>query len=260
MIGDFVLAFGMGVRLAALVLIVALVGAAIIGRLWEGELTGSHAAIALLFVAGLLIGVVLLWNSPWVFALFLVAAGLAALWWMAQAATEHHLLAQMRAEEEQRYRAAVARDPRNAAAWSALGDLYLEMHRYDDAIACYERAVSVVPHAAEEHRKLQRARRLKEDAMRHQRRCPSCHSPLPVLAVVCPQCGEEISAPVWVYALAALKDRTALRKTLLAFLIAFPTVTFWLALLFALAPPGRAFLVLVTLAAIAIVVLVESRG
>jgi len=197
MIGAFATAFEMGIRLAALVLVVALVGAAVIGRIMEGELTGSHATIALLFVAALLVGVVLLWNSPFVFALFLVAAGLVALWWLAQVTAERQLVHQIHAEEEARYKAALERDPNNAAAWSALGDLYLEAKRYDDAIACYERAVQIMPTATEEKRKLRRAQQLKEEAQRTQRHCPQCHLPLPLLAVTCPQCGEEVSAPVW---------------------------------------------------------------
>ena len=58
MVGAFVTAFEAGIRLAALVLVVAIAGAAIVRRIIEGELSGSHAAIGLLFVAGLLIGVV----------------------------------------------------------------------------------------------------------------------------------------------------------------------------------------------------------
>jgi Tetratricopeptide repeat. len=260
MVGAFATAFEMGIRLAALVLVVALVGAAIIGRIMEGELTGSHATIALLFVAALLVGVVLLWNSPFVFALFLVAAGLAALWWLAQVTAEHQLVHQIHAEDEARYKAALERDPNNAAAWSALGELYLEAKRYDDAIACYERAVQIMPTATEEKRKLRRAQQLKEEAQRTQRHCPQCRSPLPLLAVTCPQCGEEVSAPVWVYLLAAARDREALRRTFLAFLVAFPIVTLWLMLFFALNFLGRALLLLFTLVAILIVVMMELRG
>jgi len=60
----FAAAFEMGIRLAALILVVSIVGAAVIGGVIEGELTGSHAGIALLFVAALLVGVVLLWDTP----------------------------------------------------------------------------------------------------------------------------------------------------------------------------------------------------
>ncbi len=191
---------------------------------------------------------------------FLVAAGLVALWWLAQVTAERQLVHQIHAEEEARYKAALERDPNNAAAWSALGDLYLEAKRYDDAIACYERAVQIMPTATKEKRKLRRAQQLKEEAQRTQRHCPQCHSPLPLLAVTCPQCGEEVSAPVWVYLLAAARDREALRRTFLAFLVAFPIVTLWLMLFFALNFLGRALLLLFTLVAILIVVMMELRG
>ncbi len=260
MAGAFVTAFEMGIRLAALVLVVAIFGAAVFGRVVEGELTGSHAAIALLFVAALLVGVVLLWDSPLVFAMFLVAAGLAALWWLARMTAERQLLHQLRAEDEARYKAAIERDPNNAAAWSALGDLYLEMQRFDDAIACYERAIQIMPNLSEERRKLRRAQKLKEEAQRTQRYCPQCRSPLSSLAVTCPQCGEEVSAPVWVYLLAAARDREALRRTFITFLVAFPIVTLWLMLFFALNFLGRALLMLSTFVAILIVLMMELRG
>ena len=256
----FAVAIGAGIRLAALILVVAIVGTAIVGRIVEGELSGGHAAIGLLFVAGLVIGVVFLWNSPLVFALFLAAAGLVALWAMAQFAAEKSLVKQIQQEEEARYRAAIERDPKNAAAWSALGDLYLEAKRYDDAIACYERAVQLAPTDATERRKLVRAKQLKSEAETKGKFCPQCKSPVSLFAVKCQSCGYELSAPIWVYLLAAASDRTAMKRAAITFVIAFPIVSLWIALLAALNPIGRAILVLATLSAIGIVVLIELRG
>jgi tetratricopeptide (TPR) repeat protein len=259
MIGAFVTAFEAGIRLAALVLVVAIVGAAIIGRIIEGELSGSHAVIGLLFVSGLLIGVIFLWNSPLVFALFLLAAGLAALWAMAQTVSERQLMMQIRAEDEARYKAAIERDPKNAAAWSALGDLYLEAKRYDDAISCYEKAVQLMPNDPTEKRKLMRAKQLKSEAEAKGKFCPQCKSPTPLLAVQCPNCGYELSVPVWVYLLAAAKDKSAMAKVSVAFVLAFLAASVWLTLFFALNSFGRAILVLATLAAICVVALMELR-
>ncbi len=259
MIGAFVTAFEAGIRLAALILVVAIVGAAIVGRIIEGELSGSQAAISLLFAAGLLIGVVFFWNSPLVFALFLAAAGLAALWAMAQFAAERALVKQIQQEEEARYKAAIERDPKNAAAWSALGDLYLEAKRYDDAIACYERAVQLTPTDTAERRKLARAKQLKSEAEAKFKLCPQCKSPVSTFAIHCPSCGYELSAPIWLYLLAATSDRKAMRKVMLAFLIAFPIATLWAMLLFALNPIGRTILVLATLAAFGIALLIELK-
>lgn len=260
MIGAFTTAFEAGIRLAALILVVAIVGVAIFGRIIEGELSGSHAAIGLLFVAGLLVGVVFLWNSPLVFALFLAAAGLAALWAMARFAAERSLVRQIQQEDEARYKSAIERDPKNAAAWSALGDLYLEAKRYDDAIACYERAVQLAPADATEKRKLARAKQLKSEAEAKGKFCPQCKSSVSIFAIQCPSCSYKLSVPVWVYLLAAASDKTAMGKVVLAFLVAFPIATLWAALLFALNPIGRAILVLATLAAIGIVLLIELRG
>lgn len=260
MVGAFATAFALGIKFAALILVVAMVGAAIVGRIVEGELSGNHAVIGLLFVAGLLVGVVLLWNSPLVFALFLVAAGLVALWAMAQFAAERSLIRQIRQEEEERYKAAIERDPKNAAAWSALGDLYLEEKRYDDAIACYERAVQIAPTDAEERRKLARAKQLKSEAEAKGKFCPQCKAPVSQLTVQCPFCGYELSVPIWVYLLAAAGDRVAMRKVAIAFALAFPVASLWAALLLSLNPTGRAVLLLATLAAISIVLLIELRS
>lgn len=260
MVGAFVTAFEAGLRLAALILVVALVGAAILGRIIEGELSGSHAVIGLLFVAGLLVGVVFLWNSPLVFALFLAAAGLVSLWAMAQFAAERQMIKQIREEEEARYKAAIERDPKNAAAWSALGDLYLEVHRYDDAISCYERAVQLMPNDAAERRKLLRAKQLKNEAEARERMCPQCKAPTKLLATHCPHCGYELSVPIWVYLLAATKDRSAMAKVALTFVIALFATSLWIALFISLNTFGQAILVLTTLAAALIVLLMELRG
>lgn len=260
MIEAFAAAFAAGMRLAALVLVVAIVGAAIVGRIIEGELSGGHATIGLLFIAGLLIGVVFLWNSPLVFALFLAAAGLAALWTMAQFAAEKSLVKQIQREEEARYKAAIERDPKNAAAWSALGDLYLEAKRYDDAIACYERAVQLAPTDATEKRKLAKARQLKAEAEAKGKFCPQCKTPVPLFAVQCQSCGYELSVPVWVYLLAAASDKTAMKKVAITFIVVFPIASLWVALFAALNPIGKAILLLATLSAIGIVLLIELRG
>lgn len=260
MVGAFVMAFEAGLRLAALILVVALVGAAVLGRIIEGELSGSHAAVGLLFVAGLLIGVVFLWNSPLVFALFLAAAGLASLWTMAQFAAERQMIKQIREEEEARYKAAIERDPKNAAAWSALGDLYLEAQRYDEAISCYERAVQLAPNDATEKRKLLRAKQLKSETEARGKTCPQCKAPITLLATQCPQCGYEVSAPIWVYLLAAAKDKSAMAKVALTFFVALFLTSLWIAFFITMDTFGRAILILATLGATLIVLLVELRG
>lgn len=260
MLEAFVSAFEAGIRLTALILVVAIVGAAIVGRIIEGELSGSHAAIGLLFIAGLLIGVVFLWKSPLVFALFLASAGLVALWTMAQFAAERSLVKQIQREEEARYKAAIERDPKNAAAWSALGDLYLESKRYDDAIACYKQAVQIAPTDTTERRKLERAKQLKSEAEAKGKFCPQCKRPVSFLAVQCQSCGYELSAPVWVYFLAAARDKTAMKKVAITFIIALPIASLWVALFVALNSIGKAILLLATLAAIGIVLLIELRG
>ncbi len=252
-------AFALGVRLTALIFVVALVGVAILGRIVEGELSGWHAVIVLFFLAGLLFGVVFFWHSPLVFAVFLIAAGLAALWGMLRLAGERQMVRQMLLEEEQRYKATLERDPRNAAAWSALGDLYLDQRRFDEAIACYERAVQLMPTDPTEKRKLQRAQRLKQEAEAKGKFCPQCRFVVPPLTVQCPNCGFDLPVPVWAYFLAAASDRAAMRKVLLTFAIAFPLASLWIGLLALLHPLWRAFLLLATLSAIAIVLWVELR-
>jgi tryptophan-rich sensory protein len=74
-----------------------------------------------------------------------------------------------------------------------------------------------------------------------------------------PNCGYELSVPVWVYLLVAVKDKSAMAKVSVAFVLAFLAASVWLTLFFALNSFGRAILVLATLAAICVVALMELR-
>jgi tetratricopeptide (TPR) repeat protein len=60
----------------------------------------------------------------------------------------------------QRYRAALRRDPRNAAARTLLGDSYLRLGRPERAVQEYRAAVALAGESTEMRYKLERAKRL----------------------------------------------------------------------------------------------------
>ncbi len=248
-----------GVRLAALVLTVSFIGLALFTRMIEGEFSGFEAGISLLFVSVLLTSVVFFWNSPFAFVILLLAGGLLTVWSLGVSRAEVRLLRKTVEKEEKNYRKAIEKDPRNAAAWSALGDIYWEQRRYQDAIRCYEEVLKITPTDAAERAKLRRAQRLLEEIQRTERICPECKAAVSRWAVPCPQCGSELAGPVWLWLVAAVREPKALGRFVASFLISFLILSVYFFLLSVLPPLWRSFLILSTMLAVAIVVWVEMR-
>jgi len=65
---------------------------------------------------------------------------------------EHYLA------EVERYKAAIERDPSNAAAYSFLGEACLRLGRFDEAEAAFELALELDPESKRDHRLLRLAR------------------------------------------------------------------------------------------------------
>ncbi|MCS7223633.1 MAG: tetratricopeptide repeat protein [Armatimonadetes bacterium] len=252
-------AIAQAVRLSALLLTVGFVGIGVISRIIDGSFSGEEAAIGLLFVAVLLVGVVFLWDRPLVFVLLLAGGALVALWTLSRSRAEKKWMSQQWEEDAARYRKTLERDPKNAAAWSALGDLYLEKGQYQDAVACYEKAVELVPTDSTEKAKLSRAKRKLEESQGKGRFCPDCKNPVPRTVLTCPHCGFELSAPFWVWIVEAARDPKAWKKGAIAFVVSFCLLTVYVFLLTILPPIWRAFLLLSTMLAIAIVIWIEIR-
>ncbi|MHB0938310.1 MAG: tetratricopeptide repeat protein [Armatimonadota bacterium] len=83
------------------------------------------------------------------FTYLLVYLSVTSLLWLLSPLLNHigeaASMRRMRDDDMQRYQRMLAVDPRNAAAHSAIADIYLERGQLDDAIAAYQRAIEVSP-------------------------------------------------------------------------------------------------------------------
>lgn len=116
-------------------------------NLWLGERKAIGAGLAIAgATAHTIIGCGLAVESselaPWYAGIMLCAILASAI---AARRRDHRLLHTFRDEDEARCHRLLARDPNNAAAHGALGDVYLATGRYKDAIASFERAVALDP-------------------------------------------------------------------------------------------------------------------
>jgi hypothetical protein len=129
-------------------------------RFWlvEGTLDGTVAVCAL---GALLLGSAFAVKtaSPSFIALWLVVViggtiGIPAL----AARGEKNALFQMHEEDIAKYRRALETNPQNWMAWREIGETYMKMNRYDDAIAAYKEAIRIsAPDAEKLRRRLNQA-------------------------------------------------------------------------------------------------------
>jgi Flp pilus assembly protein TadD len=64
----------------------------------------------------------------------------------------------------------VSRDPRDDRAWAGLGEVWLEVDRYPDAVAAFSKSLEIEPRSAEVHNSLAIALNLqgrRGEALRH---------------------------------------------------------------------------------------------
>lgn len=89
-----------------------------------------------------------LWGAGQYVALFIYLSATSLLWLLAPVfniISEVTSMRRMRDEDLRRYQSMLAADPRNAAAHSAMADIYLERGQLDEAIAAYQRAIEASP-------------------------------------------------------------------------------------------------------------------
>jgi tetratricopeptide (TPR) repeat protein len=150
-------------------------------RFWlvEGTLDG---ALALIFLGGILAGTVLSIRSAspllirlWILVLVAGTIGVPAL----AARNDERVLRRMQQEEMEKYFRALEVNPQNWMAWRAIGEAYMKMNRYDDAVAAYKEAIRLNPPEVE------KLRRRLNAALEYRAGLPR------VTTVLCPQCGQE---------------------------------------------------------------------
>jgi len=173
---------------------------AIIGGWIDGRLAAWEAMLLLTGVIGLL-GAAVACNNTFLYFFILLLIGAI---WLAGHLAEQKFVKKlddgMLADDLIRYQEAIARDPKNAAAYFFLAETYRKQGRWEAAIEQYEKSLEVDPN---QKRVEQRLREVSEEKMLRetgQVRCPRCLTISPKETKVCPQCG---------YAFSVLEDLRA---------------------------------------------------
>ena len=147
-------------KAAVFVPIIALVAWWIFTSLLDNTLSPGEAAVGFgLLGAASLLGVISIIRGGWgflgVLALVYVAGlGLVAweyVYW--RRSEQQRLLADI-----EKYQETIARDPRNAAAYSFLGETYLRLRSFDEAGAALQKALELAPESKRDLKLLKLAR------------------------------------------------------------------------------------------------------
>ncbi|MFQ6131033.1 MAG: tetratricopeptide repeat protein [Armatimonadota bacterium] len=160
----------------------------------EGGISTLALALSLASLLALMAGIGRTWGSPAGVALLLLfvllCVGLPAL----NAVAERRLWRRLTEEDIEQCLRALRFDPKNVHAHSRLGDIYLRLRRYDEAIECYHQATRLAPKDHKEKRKLQYAVDRKRRAEVQSVFCPRCRTENAGHAVHCRECGTPLSA------------------------------------------------------------------
>jgi tetratricopeptide (TPR) repeat protein len=136
-------------------------------------------------------------NSTLMYAYVAVLIGLAGATQIIAHRREQRLMQDLRDESLAKYRAVIERDPKNVAAHVFIGDAYLQMGRFEDAIAAYETAIALNPeHANRERWKLRQAESERDRrTVGPPRRCPECGMENTYQATDCAKCATPLVSP-----------------------------------------------------------------
>jgi len=154
----------------------------------EGVLDFGEAVAATLAVLAYMAQVLLRWGTFWgpLLLLLAVVAVPVAFWASKQVVRRgERMLLQ---EDAVAWERTTFLDPKNAGAYQALGEIYLEAGAYQAAMQALARALELAPNERRTRTMHQKALRLIEQAARRMTRCPACAQPLEENARICPFC------------------------------------------------------------------------
>lgn len=141
--------------------------------------------------------------------------------------SERRLMRRMRDDDMAKYRAVIARDPKNAAAHAYLAAALAEMREYDEAITEYETAISLSPqHSRTERYRLHQVVQAKLRAEGQAGvQCLECRAESPRGSRFCIKCGASLNTSflVWLFTPRNLLDvlfRSAIPLLIAVILIA----------------------------------------
>lgn len=229
MTGEYVSAFGEafseGFKLALILLFLGIVTSAFIGRLIEGELTAMEGIMLIALPLGSLLLAMVNWNNFFTVVLScLLCAGAVAIWALHRI-SEQRIRRYLDEQEIERYKATISRDPKNAAAHSMLGDVYLRLKRYDEAIKEFEEVLRLDPTSQSDKYKLRLAAEKKREAELNGVACPRCHAINPRLSAQCLKCSYELNRPIAVDFVAWIIQPQSLKRIALVGLVALVPLT-----------------------------------
>jgi tetratricopeptide (TPR) repeat protein len=142
----------------------ALVAWWLFGAWLDKTLTFPEAAIGMTLLAGaFVLGVVSIVAGGWGFLgllglIYIVLFAFLSweyIYWRRR--EQEHLR-----QEVERYQAAIARDPLNAAAYSFLGQTFLKLRRIDEAVRALEQALKLDPESRQDRYLMQQAREIQQ--------------------------------------------------------------------------------------------------
>lgn len=214
MMEAFSSAFGEALKLAVVLLTFGLIITALIGRFIEGEMSIGEALVLALLPFATLMLMLRFWGSVLGVLLGCTLLFGIVVWWALKRVSASQMRRYLDEQEIARYKATIERDPRNAGAHSYLGDVYLRMKRYDDAIREFEIALELDPTSRSDRYKLKKAREAKQQAEAHGIVCPRCRKINPRTVGKCIQCGWELPRPLALDFALWLSQPDSLRRVL----------------------------------------------
>jgi len=202
----------------------AALGITVVGAWISRELTHTEGVI---YLGAVLLASVLLIQSMNSALFFPLLLGMGVALWLLRAAAGNRARRRRDSLLEgdlPRYRAAIQRDPRNAAAHSQLARTLEKLGRPQEAIPHYQRSIELQPHMNEDKYRLDALLRSLAEEQAGVRRCPRCLTPLPPRAVDCPQCRRPVGAWSGLREVFGTPRQTAIACALLGVGLALPVV------------------------------------
>ncbi|MFA4015584.1 MAG: hypothetical protein RUDDFDWM_000674 [Candidatus Fervidibacterota bacterium] len=216
-----------GFKLAVLLLFLGIVASAIVGKLVEGELSPTEGTVLILLPIASLVLAIIWWKNILIVLLSCsLCLGVVVLWAL------HHISEQrirrwLDEQEIERYKATIRSDPKNAAAHSMLGDVYLRLKRYDEAIREFEEALKLDPLSQSDRYKLRLAKEKKLEAELKGIACPRCHNINPRIAARCQKCNYELNRSFAVDFISWIAQPDSLRRVVITTLILIIPLSFF---------------------------------
>lgn len=165
----------------------------VVGLYLEGGISAPALVLMLGALLAFMVGIGRTWGTPagvlLLLLFFLVCVGIPALNTLA----ENRLRRKMLHEDIGKCQRVLRFDPKNVYAHSRLGDIYLSLRQYDEAIRYYHEATRLAPKDQKEKRKLQLAIERKRRAEVESVFCRRCRTENARDAAYCRECSFPLS-------------------------------------------------------------------